>query len=162
MRCPKCGCVDDKVIETRASREGDVIRRRRECAQCQYRFTTRETLGVGEMVVVKRDGSLEEFDPEKIHAGIRHACWKRTVSAKQIDRVVADITRRLNNLQQREVESKRIGQFVMEALQELDEVAYVRFASIYRRFEGIGEFIDEVRNLSERTDMPGAEANPEP
>jgi transcriptional repressor NrdR len=146
--------VDDKVIETRASRDGDVIRRRRECAACQYRFTTRETLGVGEVVVVKRDGSREEFDPEKIHAGIRHACWKRTVSSKQIDRVVAEITRRLNNLQQREIESNRIGEFVMEALQDLDEVAYVRFASIYRRFKGIGEFIDEVRQLSERSDGP--------
>ncbi|MBT3286832.1 MAG: transcriptional repressor NrdR [Victivallales bacterium] len=162
MRCPKCGCLDDKVIETRASREGDMIRRRRECLGCQNRFTTRETLGVGEVVVVKRDGSREEFDPEKIHSGIRHACWKRTVSEKQIDRVVADIARRLNNLQQREIESKRIGEFVMESLQELDEVAYVRFASIYRRFTGIGEFIDEVRNLSERADVPEDEASPEP
>jgi transcriptional repressor NrdR len=139
-----------------------MIRRRRECLGCQNRFTTRETLGVGEVVVVKRDGSREEFDPEKIHSGIRHACWKRTVSEKQIDRVVADIARRLNNLQQREIESKRIGEFVMESLQELDEVAYVRFASIYRRFTGIGEFIDEVRNLSERADVPEDEASPEP
>ncbi len=162
MRCPKCGCVEDKVIETRASREGDVIRRRRECAECQCRFTTRETLGVGEMVVVKRDGSLAEFDPDKIHASIRHACWKRTVSTKEIDRVVTDITRRLNNLQQREIESKYIGELVMEALQDMDEVAYVRFASVYRRFQGIGEFIDEVRNLSERSEANGQENDSEP
>ena len=91
MRCPKCGCLDDKVIETRVSREGEAIRRRRECLSCDHRFTTRESIVQTEIMVVKRDGTREDFNPEKLRMGIRQACWKRPVSEKQVDRLVADI-----------------------------------------------------------------------
>ncbi len=152
MRCPKCGCLDDKVIETRVSREGDAIRRRRECLSCDHRFTTRESIVQTEIMVVKRDGTREDFNPEKLRMGIRHACWKRPVSEKQVDRLVADIGAKFTKMFEREVSSKVIGELVMEGLQTLDEVAYVRFASVYRRFKDIDQFINEVQSLTGKQD----------
>ena len=149
MRCPKCSCLDDKVVDSRVSKEGDAIRRRRECTACGHRFSTRESIVGPEMLVVKRDGAREEFDAEKIRLGVRRACWKRPVSEEQIDKVVAETTAAVTRTLQREVPSKVVGQFVMDALQDLDEVAYVRFASVYRRFKGVGQFIDEVQSLAE-------------
>jgi len=156
MRCPRCGCLEDKVMETRVSREGETIRRRRECLSCAFRFTTREGVVPAEFVVVKRDGTREDFDPEKLRAGVRRACWKRSVSEAQVDDMVNAVIRDLLTLQTREIESREIGERAMEALQGTDEVAYVRFASVYRRFRNVGEFIHEVQNLSVRQDTQAA------
>jgi len=151
MLCPKCGCLDDKVIETRISKNGSHIRRRRECAVCTFRFTTREELvSAGELLIVKRDGLREEFNAEKLRLGVRHACWKRPVSEAQIESIVARITTKVLELQKRELPSRIIGEFVMEILRNTDEVAFVRFASVYRRFKDVDDFIDEVHNLSSR------------
>lgn len=147
MRCPRCGCTDDKVIETRAARDGDSIRRRRMCEDCEHRFTTYEMVLRTEFVVVKRDDTREEFNVEKIRQGIQRACWKRAVPAEQIDETVRAILLRLEGLPEREIPSRRIGQFVMEALRDLDEVAYVRFASVYRRFRDIDQFIAEIKEM---------------
>jgi len=152
MRCPECSCVDDKVIDTRVSKEGESIRRRRECAKCGHRFTTYEMLMRAEAVVIKADGTRVEFDPAKLLNGIRMACWKRNVSPEQIEEAVRRITNRVAQLQQREVPTKVIGAMVMDELQKLDRVAYIRFASVYRRFEDAGQFIDEVQNLMHKND----------
>jgi len=145
-------------METRVSREGDTIRRRRECLACEFRFTTREGVVPAEFVVVKRDGTREEFNPDKLSAGIRRACWKRSVSEAQIDEMINTIIRDLLALQTREISSREIGERAMEALQKVDEVAYVRFASVYRSFRNVGEFINEVQNLSGRQEPPAGSA----
>jgi len=150
MLCPKCSGLDDKVTDTRISKEGDSIRRRRECLSCGNRFTTYESILRAEVVVVKRDGTREDYDMEKIRLGIRKACWKRPVSEEQIETVVKAITERLENLQEREVPSQAVGEMVMKELQQLDEVAYVRFASVYRRFKDIDQFINEIRKLTDQ------------
>lgn len=152
MRCPKCGCLDDKVVETRVSKDGNHTRRRRECADCGFRFTTREELvAPEETFVIKHDGSREAFSTEKVRQGIRHACWKRPISEQQIDAMVAAVTANVFELQTREVPSRDIGAMVMQVLRETDEVAFVRFASVYRRFKDVDDFIDEVHNLSGRS-----------
>ena len=147
MRCPKCSSNDDKVIETRSSKEGDTIRRRRQCLQCGFRFTTFESILPADIIVVKRDGRREEFSPDKLHNGIRLACWKRPVSHEQIEQIVSDIATQLAHSPNAEVESQYIGELVMEALRKIDEVAYVRFASIYRHFTDANAFISEVQNM---------------
>lgn len=152
MKCPKCDYRDDKVIDTRESKDGDSIRRRRECLSCGARFTTHEIVLKAELVVVKNDGSREDFDPGKVRSGIRHACWKRPVSESQIDKMVHAVTGRLETLQQREIKAELIGEAVMEELHNVDHVAYVRFASVYRSFQDVGEFIDEIRNLADLAD----------
>lgn len=152
MRCPQCGRDNDKVVETRVCKGGVAIRRRRQCEECGFRFTTREMVLSGDITVVKRDGRREEFDPEKLRRGIGHACWKRSVSAETVDALVEKISAAVLQLQahQREVPSMIIGEMVMDALRTIDEVAYVRFASVYRRFKDIDQFISEVQNLNER------------
>ncbi len=150
MRCPKCTGLDDKVTDTRISKEGDSIRRRRECLNCGHRFTTYEMVMRIEIVVVKRDGVRQDFSPEKVRDGISRACWKRPVSKEQIDTAVKAITEKLENLQQSEVSTQVVGELVMQELQGLDEVAYVRFASVYRRFKDIDQFINEIKHLTER------------
>lgn len=150
MRCPKCTGLDDKVTDTRISKEGDSIRRRRECLNCGHRFTTYEMVMRIEIVVVKRDGVRQDFSPEKVRDGISRACWKRPVSKEQIDTAVKVITEKLENLQQSEVSTQVVGELVMQELQGLDEVAYVRFASVYRRFKDIDQFINEIKHLTER------------
>ncbi|MGI5923687.1 MAG: transcriptional regulator NrdR [Lentisphaeria bacterium] len=151
MRCPKCTNTDDKVIETRISREGDTIRRRRQCLSCSHRFTTYETVLPADIFVVKRDGRREEFKPEKLQDGIRLACWKRPVSQEAIDQAVADIINVLTLNSQGEVDSQYIGELVMSKLKQIDEVAYVRFASVYRRFQDADAFINEVQKLSAKS-----------
>ena len=150
MRCPKCGCQDDKVIDSRASREGATIRRRRECAQCQHRFTTYEELEHEGLMVLKRDGRHEEFSREKLISGIRKACQKRPVSPKDsedlVDHIVAAVTAQYES----EVPGDFIGTLVMDGLREIDSVAYVRFASVYRRFQEATDFVDEVNKLGAR------------
>ena len=148
MRCPKCSSNDDKVIETRISKEGDTIRRRRQCLQCNYRYTTYESIIPADIYVVKRDGRREDFKTDKLREGIRQACWKRNISQEQIDNIVNDITNQLMMLPQQEVESQYIGEVVMDTLRNVDDVAYVRFASVYRHFRDADEFIDEVHRLS--------------
>ncbi len=147
MRCPKCGCQEDKVIDSRASREGATIRRRRECAQCANRFTTYEELEHEGLMVKKRDGRHEEFAREKLHSGIRKACQKRPVSPKAMDELVDHIVATVAAKFEKEVPGEFIGTMVMDGLRELDVVAYVRFASVYRRFEEAKDFVQEVKKL---------------
>jgi transcriptional repressor NrdR len=149
MRCPKCGRTDDKVIDSRASREGSVIRRRRECLGCSHRFTTYEEIEHEGLMVVKQDGRREEFSKEKLLSGIRKACQKRPVSPKAIEDLVERIVDEVTDKYEREVPSMVIGERVMRELREIDEVAYVRFASVYRRFQEATDFVQMVRKLEE-------------
>jgi len=150
MRCPKCGCQDDKVIDSRASREGATIRRRRECLKCGYRFTTYEEVERGGLVVTKRDGRREEFSTEKLLSGIRKACQKRPVSPKVIEDLVDRIVTEVSDKYDREVPAEVIGKLVMDGLRQIDEVAYVRFASVYRRFQEATDFVQEVKKLESK------------
>ncbi|WP_332814653.1 transcriptional regulator NrdR [Ramlibacter sp.] len=148
MRCPFCGNVDTQVVETRVSEEGDFIRRRRQCAHCEKRFTTYERPEVSFPAVVKKDGRRIEYDSGKLRASMNLALRKRPVSTEQVDAAVERIEEKLLNLGQREVPSTRIGELVMRELKKLDKVGYVRFASVYRSFEDIDEFktvVDEIR-----------------
>jgi transcriptional repressor NrdR len=147
MRCPKCGCQDDKVIDSRASREGATIRRRRECVACGHRFTTYEEIERGGLVVLKRDGRREEFSREKLLSGLRKACQKRPVSPKVIEELVERIVTEVTDKYEREVPAESIGKLVMDGLRQIDEVAYVRFASVYRRFQEATDFVHEVKKL---------------
>src|SRR5204863_6054916 len=145
MRCPKCGRQDDKVIDSRASREGATIRRRRECLGCGYRFTTYEEVERGGLVVLKRDGRREEFSKDKLLSGIKKACQKRPISPKVVEDLVEKIVNDVTDKYEREVPGEVLGRMVMDALRETDEVAYVRFASVYRRFQEAIEFVHEVK-----------------
>lgn len=147
MRCPKCGCEDDKVVDSRASREGATIRRRRECIACGHRFTTYEEIERESLMVLKRDGRHEEFSKEKLISGIRKACQKRPISPKVIEDLVESIVEDITNKYEREVPGDVIGRLVMEKLRAVDEVAYVRFASVYRRFQEATDFVHEVKKL---------------
>jgi transcriptional repressor NrdR len=147
MRCPKCGCQDDKVIDSRASREGATIRRRRECVSCGHRFTTYEEIERGGLVVVKRDGRREEFSKEKLLSGLKKACQKRPISPKVVEDLVERIVNEVMDKYEREVAAEVIGKLVMDGLRQIDEVAYVRFASVYRRFQEATDFVQEVRKL---------------
>ena len=147
MRCPKCGTQDDKVIDSRASREGTAIRRRRECIGCGFRFTTYEEVEHSGLVVVKRDGRREEFSKEKLISGLKKACQKRPISPKTIEDLVEKIVTEVTDKYEREVPAEVIGKLVMEGLMQLDEVAYVRFASVYRRFKEATDFVQEVKKL---------------
>lgn len=147
MKCPACGFVESKVLDSRPTDEGGAIRRRRECLSCQKRFTTYERIEVMPIVVVKKDKSREAFDRAKILNGMIRACEKRPVSISVIERAVSDIESTLNNSLQTEVSSTEIGELVMEALKGIDEVAYVRFASVYRQFKDINTFMNELSKL---------------
>ena len=151
MRCPKCGCQDDKVIDSRASREGATIRRRRECLKCEYRFTTYEEIERGGLFVMKRDGRREEFSKDKLLAGIKKACQKRPISPKVTEDLVERIVNEVTDKYEREVPGEVIGKLVMEGLRQIDEVAYVRFASVYRRFQEATDFVQEVKKLGGKT-----------
>ena len=147
MRCPKCACQDDKVIDSRASREGATIRRRRECIQCGHRFTTYEEIERAGLVVLKRDDRREEFSREKLLAGIRKACQKRPISPKVVEDLVDRIVSEVVEKYDREVPAEDIGRMVMDGLRQIDHVAYVRFASVYRRFQEATDFVHEVKKL---------------
>jgi len=147
MRCPKCGCQDDKVVDSRASREGATIRRRRECTTCGHRFTTYEEVEHEGLMVLKRDGRREEFSREKLLAGLKKACQKRPVSMKAMDDLVDHIVASVTAKFETEVPGEFIGKMVMDGLREIDEVAYVRFASVYRRFAEATDFVQEVKKL---------------
>ncbi|MEA3188847.1 MAG: transcriptional repressor NrdR [Chthoniobacter sp.] len=150
MRCQKCGGVDDKVIDSRLSKDGCSIRRRRECIVCEHRFTTYEEIERADIRVIKRDGRGEPFDRHKLFSGVSKACEKRPISIEQIERTVEELIHDLEANFPREIRSSVIGGKVMEKLHELDEVAYVRYASVYRHFQDIGEFIDEIASLERR------------
>lgn len=150
MRCPFCGEKETKVTDSRATDDGCSVRRRRECAACGKRFTTYETVDRTPLIVVKKDGSREAFDRNKILTGIMRACEKRPVSVAELEAVVTDIERTLRNRLEPEVTSKDIGELVMEKLKNIDEVAYVRFASVYRQFKDITTFKQELESLLEK------------
>lgn len=147
MRCPKCGCQDDKVIDSRASREGATIRRRRECLGCTHRFTTYEEVEHQGLMVLKRDGRHEEFSKDKLLSGIKKACQKRPISPKVMEDLGDKIRDEITDKYEREVPGEAIGKLVMEGLREIDDVAYVRFASVYRRFQEATDFIHEVKKM---------------
>lgn len=147
MRCPFCENLDTRVIDSRPTEEGHAIRRRRECDNCNKRFTTYEKIEEMIFMVIKKDGSREAFDRNKVMNGIIKACEKRPVPIADIEKIVDDIERGLNNMMEKEVESKLIGEVIMEHLKNLDEVAYVRFASVYRQFKDVNTFVAEIEKL---------------
>ncbi len=148
MKCPKCGHLDDKVLDSRAAREGASIRRRRQCLACEHRFTTYEELVKDELRVIKRDGRREEFSRLKIERGLTRACEKRPVSADQLHDLVDQVIESFEG--EGEVQSERIGQAVMVRLHRLDEVAYIRFASVYRRFTDAEQFRQAVEDIADK------------
>ena len=147
MKCPFCGCEESKVIDSRPTDEGERIRRRRECISCQKRFTTYEIIETVPVIVVKKDKSREVFDRNKLFNGMLRACEKRPVSLEKIETAVNEIEAALQNSLDREVTSVHIGELAMDKLKDLDEVAYVRFASVYRQFKDIITFMDELAKL---------------
>ncbi len=149
MKCPFCGHLGDKVVDSRESGAGDAIRRRRECLECGRRFTSYERIEEIPYLVVKKDGRREAFDRGKLLAGLHRACEKRPVSAKTLAMLADEIDQLVQDSPEREVEARVIGERVMERLKELDKVAYVRFASVYRQFEDVQEFMAELRDLLE-------------
>lgn len=149
MKCAKCDCLEDKVIDSRISKDGNSVRRRRECLNCQHRYTTLEEIVPTELYVVKSDHRREDFAPAKIREGVRKACWKRPINEAQINEIVVQVEAQIESLGERDVPSERVGQIVMEQLKKLDEVAYVRFASVYRQFKDVAEFINEIETLKE-------------
>lgn len=147
MKCPVCNQNDDKVVDSRPAEDGAAIRRRRECLACGARFTTYEKVEQPSLIVVKKDGTRELFDRDKLMSGIVKACMKRPVSSAQMDELVRQVEDKCRNSLEREVSSNYIGELVMEGLKELDDVAYVRFASVYRQFKDVGQFMTELERL---------------
>ncbi len=149
MKCPFCGYLEDRVVDSRLGKDGEVIRRRRECLKCGGRYTTYERIEEILPLVIKKDGRREPFDRMKVLAGIQKACEKRPISINQMEAIVERVEKRLEESGEREVPSSMIGEAVMEELRKLDEVAYVRFASVYREFRDIEEFMEELKVLLE-------------
>jgi len=147
MRCPYCGYSESKVIDSRPAEEGSTIRRRRECLSCQKRFTTYEVMERLPLIVVKKDGSRQTFDKVKLLNGMIRACEKRQVPMSELEEIANDIEQELQNSLEREVTTREIGELVMERLKDVDEVAYVRFASVYRQFRDINTFMEELNKL---------------
>ncbi len=150
MKCPYCEYVESKVIDSRPTDEHEAIRRRRECLQCGKRFTTYEKIESIPLMVIKKDGSRQMFDPQKLLNGIIRACEKRPVPADVMQRAVDEIETAAQNLMEREIKSERLGEMVMDKLKDIDEVAYVRFASVYREFRDLNTFVEEVNKLLKR------------
>lgn len=147
MKCPFCGCVEDKVIDSRSSNEDKSVRRRRECLKCKRRFTTYEYIEEIPLMLIKKDGRREAFDRNKIISGILKACEKRPVSMEKVEAVVDKVEKELQKSFDKEVKAQEVGELVMEHLHKLDEVAYVRFASVYRQFKDINHFMKELKDL---------------
>ena len=147
MNCIKCGCEDSKVIDSRSIEEGNSIRRRRECLNCKYRFTTYEKIEYTPIIVIKRNGERQKFDRDKVKNGMLRACEKRPVSIGTLEKAVDEIEMEINNSLEREIDATKIGDLVIEKLKNIDEIAYVRFASVYRQFKDIGEFKEELNKL---------------
>ena len=149
MKCPYCAYLESKVVDSRPADEGASIRRRRECLSCHKRFTTYETMESLPLMVVKKDGSRQSFDRNKVLGGLIRACEKRPVSYATLEAIVNDIEQILQNKMEREISSSEVGELVMERLKKIDEVAYVRFASVYRQFKDINTFMHELNKLLE-------------
>ncbi len=147
MKCPYCSHSEDKVVDSRSTQEDSAIRRRRECLSCGKRFTTYEYIEEVSLMVIKKDGRREPFDRKKILSGILRACEKRPISIERMEEIVTQVERFIQKRSDREVESARIGELVIEKLKELDDVAYVRFASVYRQFKDIGQFMFELKDI---------------
>lgn len=147
MRCPKCGFEDSKVVDSRPTEDTSSIRRRRECFKCKHRFTTYERLDEKPIVVLKRSGSVEEFDSEKLFRGILISCAKRPVDTKDIEAIITEIVNEIHNKGNNEIKSDQIGEMVLERLAKIDQVAYVRFASVYKEFANVGEFKKVLKDL---------------
>ena len=152
MLCPKCNSLDDKVIDSRLSKEGNSIRRRRECLKCQHRFTTYEEIERIEMLAVKRDGRREAFDRQKILSSLVKACEKRPISLEVMENAISQILQNLESFQQQEIPTKLIGDQAMQQLRKIDPIAYVRYASVYRAFQEVGEFLEEIQSLKQQTE----------
>jgi len=150
MRCPKCGSLQDKVIDSRLSRDGDSIRRRRECLACETRYTTYEEIERVELRAIKRDGRHEPFDRHKLLTSLVKACEKRPIGMEQIERAVEELMHELESQQKREIPTRVVGAMVMEKLHAIDPIAYVRYASVYRQFQEIGDFIEEIQTYQEK------------
>lgn len=147
MKCPFCAYKEDKVVDSRATAEESAVRRRRECLKCGKRFTTYEYIEEVSLMVIKKDGRREPFDRKKVIAGIIRACEKRPVSIEKMEEIVTQVERGIQKKSDREVASSRIGELVMEKLKNLDDVAYVRFASVYRQFKDVGQFMVELKDI---------------
>ena len=147
MKCPFCGYTDSRVVDSRPADDDSSIRRRRECLSCKQRFTTFEVIEHVQLVVIKSDGSHQAFDRSKLLNGLLKACEKRPVPLRRLEEIVDDIEQQLQNSLEREVESRRIGELAMDKLRSVDEIAYIRFASVYRRFQDISSFMDELNAL---------------
>lgn len=150
MKCPFCAYKEDKVVDSRATQEGAAIRRRRECLRCGKRFTTYEYIEELALMVIKKDGRRESFDRQKILSGLLKACEKRPISMEKLEEIVTQVERLIQKKYDREVESSKIGELVMEKLKTLDDVAYVRFASVYRQFKDISQFMVELKDMLSR------------
>ena len=150
MKCPFCDELEDKVVDSRMAKEGEAIRRRRECLGCKRRYTTYERVDEVLPVVVKKDGRRESFDRSKILAGLKKACEKRPISTATIEAVTDRIEKRIQEMGETEIESRIVGEELMKELHQLDQVAYVRFASVYREFKDIDQFMDELRTLAQQ------------
>lgn len=148
MQCPFCENIEDKVLESREIDEGRAIRRRRECTSCHGRFTSYERVEEKPLLVIKRDGRREQFSRDKVRSGIRRACEKRPVSSDLVELMLDEIEKEIHRVDGREVMSSKIGELVMAKLQQADKIAYVRFASVYRKFEDISEFIKEIKGIT--------------
>ena len=153
MKCPYCQLDNDRVIDSRSGEDGFVIRRRRMCVSCERRFTTYERVAELEIRVVKKDGSREPFRPEKIRQGLERACWKRPIPTDEVENVITEIIQGVYMHGDSELNSQIIGEMVMEKLVELDDVAYIRFASVYRQFRDIHDFFDEVRPILDKNHL---------
>ena len=147
MKCMFCGCMNSKVVDSRVNEDGTSIRRRRECEGCGKRYTTYETIEHTPVLVIKNNGTRQTFDPAKIKAGIIKACEKRPVSMYEIEKLVSEIEKNVHNSLEQEITSKQVGEMVMAGLKKVDEVAYVRFASVHRQFKDINTFMDELNTL---------------
>lgn len=153
MKCPYCQTDNDKVVDSRSSEDGLSIRRRRMCVSCEKRFTTYERVGELEIQVIKKDASRELFRPEKIRQGIERACWKRPIATSAVEKAIVEIVQGVYVLAGSEVDSQQIGEMVMEKLIEIDDVAYIRFASVYREFRDIHDFFEEVRPILDKNQL---------
>jgi transcriptional repressor NrdR len=147
MKCPFCNAVDDRVVDSRETRDGTVIRRRRECQRCSRRFTSYERIDEIPFMVVKKDGRRESFERGKLLNGLLKACEKRPVPARRLEEIVDEVETLIQDSPDRELDTQRIGELVMQRLREIDKVAFVRFASVYRQFEDVNEFMEELRGL---------------
>ncbi len=153
MKCPFCGEINNKVVDSRLSKDANAIRRRRECIECASRFTTYEHIEEIPVIIVKKDGRREVFSREKVRSGIQRACEKREISMNVIDEYLNDLERELREMGEKEISSSMIGEKVMNRLHDLDDIAYVRFASVYREFKDVNDFVSELKSLLDKPEM---------